>query len=110
LAALEELENQLPDGASMAEINIKMSDSSADWYAAHGVFGYSSRVSGLSSRFNANVLAYSSSGPNRGSYAYRYVQGEYTAVDRVVGANRATNGFAFNDVQTPGYVIAPSGS
>jgi hypothetical protein len=28
LAALEELENQLPDGASMAEINIKMSDSS----------------------------------------------------------------------------------
>jgi hypothetical protein len=27
LAALEELENQLPDGASMAEINIKMSDS-----------------------------------------------------------------------------------
>jgi hypothetical protein len=105
LAALEELEDQLPDGTSMAEINIKMSDGSADWYAAHGVFGYSSRVSGLSSRFNANVLAYSHSGLSRGSHAYRYVQGKYTTVDRVAGANGATNGFVFRNAQTPGYVI-----
>jgi hypothetical protein len=33
LAALLELEKRLPDGTSMAQINIKMGDSSADWYA-----------------------------------------------------------------------------
>jgi hypothetical protein len=46
----------------MAQINIKMGDSSADWYATHGVAGYAGLVSDLSSRFNANVLAYSPSG------------------------------------------------
>ncbi|SSC11123.1 hypothetical protein BPUTEOSOX_950, partial [thiotrophic endosymbiont of Bathymodiolus puteoserpentis (Logatchev)] len=104
LAALKELGSRLPDGASMAEINIKMGDGSVDWYATHGMFGYSGLVSDLSSRFNANVLVYNPSGPNRGSYAYRYVYGEYTAVDRVAGANEATNGFAFLDAQTLGYV------
>jgi hypothetical protein len=88
----------------MAEINIKMGDGSVDWYATHGMFGYSGLVSDLSSRFNANVLVYNPLGPNRGSYAYRYVYGEYTAVDRVAGANEATNGFAFRDAQTLGYV------
>jgi hypothetical protein len=54
LAALLELEKRLPDGTSMAQINIKMGDSSADWYATHGVAGYAGLVSDLSSRFNAN--------------------------------------------------------
>jgi hypothetical protein len=71
LAALLELEKRLPDGTSMAQINIKMGDSSADWYATHGVAGYAGLVSDLSSRFNVNVLAYSPSGPNRGSYTTR---------------------------------------
>jgi hypothetical protein len=79
-AVLKELENQLPDGTSIAEINIKMGRGSADWYATHGTFGYSDLVSDLSSSFNANVLAYSPSGPNRGSYAYRYEHSEYTRI------------------------------
>jgi hypothetical protein len=58
LAVLKELENQLPDDTSMAQINIKMGDGSADWYATHGAFGYSILVTNLSNRLNANVLAY----------------------------------------------------
>jgi hypothetical protein len=65
LAALKEIERRLPDGASMAEINIKMGNGNADWYATHGVSDYAGLVSYLSSRFNANVLTYSPSGcPN----------------------------------------------
>jgi hypothetical protein len=63
---------------------IKMGRGSADWYATHGTFGYSDLVSDLSSSFNANVLAYSPSGPNRGSYAYRYEHSEYTRVGGIV--------------------------
>jgi hypothetical protein len=50
-SSLKELENQLPDGTSIAEINIKMGSGSADWYATHGTFGYSDLVSDLSSSF-----------------------------------------------------------
>ncbi|WP_143243195.1 C80 family cysteine peptidase, partial [Bathymodiolus azoricus thioautotrophic gill symbiont] len=99
LAALKKLENQLPDGTSMAEINIKMGNGSADWYATHGVVGYSDCVSDLSSKFNANVLTYSPSGPNKGSYACRYERDEYTTVKGLAGANGVTNGFVFYDTR-----------
>ncbi|CAB5497785.1 hypothetical protein AZO1586I_233, partial [Bathymodiolus thermophilus thioautotrophic gill symbiont] len=103
LAVLKELENQLPDDTSMAQINIKMGDGSADWYATHGAFGYSILVTNLSNRLNANVLAYSpSSGPNRGSYASRYVHG----VTRVEGleTNGLAYGLVFYDANTSSYV------
>jgi hypothetical protein len=103
-AVLKELENQLPDGTSIAEINIKMGRGSADWYATHGTFGYSDLVSDLSSSFNANVLAYSPSGPNRGSYAYRYEHSEYTRVGGIVGANGVVNNFEFYDIRPTGDV------
>jgi cell fate (sporulation/competence/biofilm development) regulator YmcA (YheA/YmcA/DUF963 family) len=103
VAALKKLENQLPDGTSMAQINIKMGRGSADWYATHGAFGYSSRVTNLSSRFNADVLAYSPSGPNRGSYAYHYVHGA-TRVDGLVGANGVNYSFVFHDMPPSDYV------
>jgi hypothetical protein len=50
-------------------------------------------VSDLSSKFNANVLTYSPSGPNKGSYACRYERDEYTTVKGLAGANGVTNGF-----------------
>jgi hypothetical protein len=80
LTALKRLESRLPDGASMAQINIKMGSGSADWYATHGTAGYAGLVSDLSSSLNADVLAYSPSGPNRGSYAYRYEHSKDTTV------------------------------
>ncbi|VVH50455.1 hypothetical protein BPUTSESOX_415, partial [uncultured Gammaproteobacteria bacterium] len=99
LAALKEIERRLPDGASMAEINIKMGNGNADWYATHGVSDYAGLVSYLSSRFNANVLTYSPSGPNRGSYAYRYEKDKETTVNGLAGANGVTNGFVFYDTR-----------
>ncbi|WP_139699493.1 C80 family cysteine peptidase, partial [bacterium endosymbiont of Bathymodiolus sp. 5 South] len=104
LAALLELEKRLPDGTSMAQINIKMGDSSADWYATHGVAGYAGLVSDLSSRFNVNVLAYSPSGPNRGSYAYRYKGDKDTTVGGVAGADKVTKDFIFYDVRPFGCI------
>jgi hypothetical protein len=83
----------------MAEINIKMGDDSADWYATHGTSDYADLVSDLSSRFNANVLTYSPSGPNKGSYAYRYKHVKVTKVGGLAGANGVTNGFAFHDIR-----------
>jgi hypothetical protein len=105
LAVLKELENQLPDDTSMAQINIKMGDGSADWYATHGAFGYSILVTNLSNRLNANVLAYSpSSGPNRGSYASRYVHG----VTRVEGleTNGLAYGLVFYDANTSTLILS----
>ncbi|CAB5507256.1 hypothetical protein AZO1586R_2307, partial [Bathymodiolus azoricus thioautotrophic gill symbiont] len=104
LAALSELERRLPDGTSMAQINIKMGGGSADWYAMHGAAGYAGLVSDLSSRFNANVLAYSPSGPNRGSYAYRYEKDKDTTVGGVAGADKVTKDFVFYDVRSSGSI------
>ncbi|VVH50454.1 hypothetical protein BPUTSESOX_462, partial [uncultured Gammaproteobacteria bacterium] len=103
VAALKELENQLPDDTSMAEINIKMGDGSADWSTTHGAFGYLGLVSDLSASFNANVLAYSPSGLNRGSYAYHYVDGT-AKVDGLVGANGMSYSFVFNGTPPSDYV------
>jgi hypothetical protein len=105
LATLKKLENQLPDGTSMAEINIKMGDDSADWYATHGTSDYADLVSDLSSRFNANVLTYSPSGPNKGSYAYRYERGKHTEVNGLAGSNGMINNFAFHDTGFLGRVF-----
>jgi hypothetical protein len=61
-------------------------------------------VSDLSSRFNANVLAYSPSGPNRGSYAYRYKGDKDTTVGGVAGADKVTKEFTFYDVRPFGCI------
>jgi hypothetical protein len=65
---------------------------------------YAGLVSDLSSRFNANVLAYSPSGPNRGSYAYRYEKDKDTTVGGVAGADKVTKDFVFYDVRSSGSI------
>jgi hypothetical protein len=56
--------------ASMKQISIKLGEGESDWYAQRDALSYAGLMDTLSRQTDADVLSYSISGSNRGSFAY----------------------------------------
>ncbi|VVH51606.1 hypothetical protein BPUTSESOX_399, partial [uncultured Gammaproteobacteria bacterium] len=94
---LSDFKGQLPADASMKQISIKLGEGEADWYAQNDARSYAGLIDTLSRQTDADVLSYSISGSNRGSFAYYYKDNDRTHVGGTTGTDGRKYAYKFYD-------------
>ncbi|WP_139699679.1 C80 family cysteine peptidase, partial [bacterium endosymbiont of Bathymodiolus sp. 5 South] len=94
---LSDFKGQLPVDASMKQISIKLGEGESDWYAQRDALSYAGLMDTLSRQTDADVLSYSISGSNRGSFAYHYKNNSLTHVGGTTGTDGRRYAYKFFD-------------